>query len=48
MQTKRDQLQAHNFVVSRLRSALLQGDADALETPTRRFSVAAFAFPLVD
>jgi type VII secretion protein EccB len=47
MQTKRDQLQAHNFVVSRLRSALLHGDADALETPTRRFSVAAFAGVLV-
>ncbi|MEU7821675.1 type VII secretion protein EccB [Catellatospora sp. NPDC049133] len=43
MQTKRDQLQAHNFVVGRLRSALLTGEPDALETPTRRFSVAAFA-----
>ncbi|GHJ46938.1 type VII secretion protein EccB [Catellatospora sp. TT07R-123] len=47
MQTKRDQLQAHNFVVGRMRSALLHGDADALETPTRRFSVAAFAGALV-
>ncbi|RZU53462.1 type VII secretion protein EccB [Krasilnikovia cinnamomea] len=47
MQTKRDQLQAHNFVVGRLRSALLHGDADALETPTRRFSVAAFAGAIV-
>ncbi|MFI7608300.1 type VII secretion protein EccB [Micromonospora sp. NPDC049366] len=43
MQTKRDQLQAHNFVVGRLRSALLTGEPDALETPTRRMSVAAFA-----
>lgn len=43
MQTKRDQLQAHNFVVGRLRSALLTGEPDALETPTRRGSVAAFA-----
>ncbi|GAB4060703.1 type VII secretion protein EccB [Catellatospora paridis] len=43
MQTKRDQLQAHNFVVGRLRSALLTGEPDALETPTRRFSVGAFA-----
>jgi type VII secretion protein EccB len=47
MQTKRDQLQAHNFVVGRLRSALLRGDADALETPTRRFSVAAFAGAMI-
>lgn len=47
MQTKRDQVQAHNFVVGRLRSALLQGDADAMETPTRRFSVAAFAGVIV-
>jgi type VII secretion protein EccB len=47
MQSKRDQLQAHNFVVGRLRSALLRGDADAVETPTRRFSVAAFAGGLI-
>lgn len=47
MQTKRDQLQAHNFVVGRLRSALLRGDADAPETPTRRFSAATFAGILV-
>lgn len=43
MQTKRDQLQAHNFVVGRLRSALLRHDPDAEETPTRRFTVAAAA-----
>ena len=47
MQTKRDQLQAHNFVVGRLKSALLRGDADALETPTRRLSGAMFAGILV-
>jgi type VII secretion protein EccB len=43
MQTKRDQVQAHNFVVGRLKSALLRGDADAPDTPTRRFSAAGFA-----
>jgi type VII secretion protein EccB len=42
-QTQKDQLQAHSFLVSRLRSALLSHDPDALETPTRRFSVGAFA-----
>jgi type VII secretion protein EccB len=42
MQTKRDQVQAHNFVAGRLRSALLSGDADAIATPTRRFSLAMF------
>jgi type VII secretion protein EccB len=47
VQTKRDQLQAHNFVAGRLKAALLRGDADALETPTRRFSAAAFAGVLV-
>src|SRR5215475_483997 len=47
MQSKKDQLQAHNFVVGRLRSALLRGDADAIETPTRRFSAAGFAGLLV-
>ncbi|MBO4207311.1 type VII secretion protein EccB [Micromonospora echinofusca] len=47
MQSKRDQLQAHNFVVGRLRSALLRGDADAPETPTRRFSASTFAGILV-
>jgi type VII secretion protein EccB len=40
-------LQAHNFVVGRLRSALLGADADARETPTRRFSVAAFGGTLL-
>lgn len=47
MQSKRDQLQAHNFMVGRLRSALLRADADAPQTPTRRFSVSAFAGILV-
>jgi type VII secretion protein EccB len=39
MQTRRDQLLAHNFSVRRLRSAVLSGDADALQTPTRRSTI---------
>ncbi|MEU0949405.1 type VII secretion protein EccB [Streptomyces canus] len=36
MQNRRDQVQAHQFVVSRLTSGLLRADPDAPETPTRR------------
>ncbi|HEY5834690.1 type VII secretion protein EccB [Streptomyces sp.] len=36
MQTRRDQVQAHQFVVSRLTTGLLRADPDAPETPTRR------------
>ncbi|WP_239340974.1 type VII secretion protein EccB [Frankia sp. CiP3] len=39
MQTKRDQLQAHQFVVGRVVSALVRAEPDAPTTPTRRFSV---------
>ncbi|MCW2542379.1 MAG: eccB [Frankiales bacterium] len=39
MQTKRDQLLAYNFAASRLRSAVMLGDADAPHTPTRRFTI---------
>ncbi|MFE6894451.1 type VII secretion protein EccB [Streptomyces sp. NPDC057694] len=36
MQNRRDQVQAHRFVVSRLTSGLLRADPDAPEPPTRR------------
>lgn len=36
MQTRRDQVQAHQFVVSRLTTGLLRADPDDPETPTRR------------
>lgn len=42
MQTKRDQLQAHVFVVTRLVSALLRADPDQLERPMRRTATGGF------
>ncbi|MGW3284596.1 type VII secretion protein EccB [Streptomyces sp. NPDC001002] len=36
MQTRRDQVQAHRFVVSRLTTGLMRTDPDALESPNRR------------
>ncbi|WP_239377497.1 type VII secretion protein EccB [Frankia sp. Cj5] len=39
MQTKRDQLQAYQFVVGRVVSALVRAEPDAPTTPTRRFSI---------
>ncbi|GAA2339945.1 type VII secretion protein EccB [Streptomyces kunmingensis] len=36
MQTRRDQVQAHQFVVSRLTTGLQRGNPDEPETPTRR------------
>jgi len=47
MQSKRDQLQAHTFVSSRLRSALLRGDAELPHTPTRRASTGLFAGSMI-
>ncbi|MER7000848.1 type VII secretion protein EccB [Streptomyces sp. NPDC000410] len=41
MQTRRDQLQAHLTVVSRMNAAMLAGEPDALETPLRRFRASA-------
>lgn len=38
MQSKRDQVQAHLFVMSRLGTSLLRGEADAPDTPTGRTS----------
>src|SRR5829696_2366593 len=39
MQNRRDQVQAHAFVVGRLVSALLRAEPDLLFSPTRRFVV---------
>lgn len=42
MQSRRDQVQAHNFMLSRLTTSMLAADPDALETPmgrTKRGSV---------
>ncbi|MFI8828922.1 type VII secretion protein EccB [Streptomyces sp. NPDC053431] len=36
MQSRRDQVQAHLFVMSRLGAGMLRGEPDALELPTRR------------
>ncbi|MFE8950250.1 type VII secretion protein EccB [Streptomyces sp. NPDC007856] len=36
MQSRRDQVQAHQFLVSRLTSGLLRSDPDVAESPTRR------------
>ena len=42
MQTRRDQVQAHTFVVGRLVSAMLRAEPDAQVTPLRRFTVGVF------
>ena len=39
MQNRRDQIQAHSFVVGRLVSALLRAEPDAQTTPLRRFTM---------
>ncbi|GAA1074828.1 type VII secretion protein EccB [Nocardiopsis composta] len=36
MKTRRDQVQAHGFMVGRLSTAMLEADPDALEAPMRR------------
>lgn len=36
MQNRKDQVQAHQFVVARLTAGLLRADPDAPETPLRR------------
>lgn len=43
MQTKRDQVQAHLFVVGRLVSALVRSEPDAPQTPMRRSVTGLFA-----
>ncbi|WP_238009820.1 type VII secretion protein EccB [Dactylosporangium sp. AC04546] len=39
MQTRRDQVQAHSFVMSRLVSAMLRAEPDSPHTPNRRFVI---------
>ncbi|MFJ1561494.1 type VII secretion protein EccB [Streptomyces mirabilis] len=47
MQSKKDQLQAHLFVLGRVVSALTRGEPDAPETPMRRFTSAALGGILI-
>jgi len=47
MQNRRDQLQAHLFVVGRLVSGLVRGEPDAPETPMRRSTTSTFAGVMV-
>ncbi|MFE2473685.1 type VII secretion protein EccB [Streptomyces mirabilis] len=47
MQSKKDQLQAHLFVLGRVVSALTRGEPDAAETPMRRFTSAALGGILI-
>ncbi|MGW4757718.1 type VII secretion protein EccB [Streptomyces chartreusis] len=47
MQSKKDQLQAHLFVLGRVVSALTRGEPDAAETPMRRFTAAALGGILI-
>ena len=42
MQNRRDQLQAHRFVVGRMASATLRAEPDAPQSPLRRFLVGTF------
>ncbi|MFF3371496.1 type VII secretion protein EccB [Streptomyces sp. NPDC002680] len=43
MQTRRDQVQAHLFTLSRITAGLTRGEPDAPETPMRRFSLGTMA-----
>jgi type VII secretion protein EccB len=43
MRARRDQVQAHAYVVSRLTAALVQGEPDAPESPLRRTGLGSFA-----
>jgi type VII secretion protein EccB len=47
MQSKRDQVHAHRFVMSRLSSAVLQGEPDAPSSPMRRFTIGTFAGAMI-
>ncbi|MGW2561405.1 type VII secretion protein EccB [Streptomyces sp. NPDC001514] len=47
MQTRRDQVQAHLFTLSRVQSGLLRGEPDAPETPMRRFSLGTMAGAMI-
>lgn len=47
MQTRKDLYQAHRLTMQRVSLALLRGDPDLSESPTRRLTVSAFAGALV-
>jgi type VII secretion protein EccB len=47
MRSRRDQVQAHAYVVSRLTSALVHGEPDAPESPLRRTGLGSFGGLLV-
>jgi type VII secretion protein EccB len=47
MQSKRDQVQAHRFLMNRLSAAILQGEPDAPSTPMRRFSLGTFGGAMI-
>jgi type VII secretion protein EccB len=47
MQSKRDQVQAHRFLMNRLSAAILQGEPDAPSTPMRRFSMGTFGGAMI-
>src|SRR5260370_7961549 len=42
MRSRRDQVQAHAYVVARLTSALVHGEPDAPESPLRRTGLGSF------
>lgn len=47
MSSRRDQVQAHTYVVGRLASALVHGEPDAPESPMRRTGLGSFAGLLI-
>lgn len=47
MSSKRDQVQAHTYVVGRLASALVHGEPDAPESPMRRTGLGSFGGLLI-
>ena len=47
MRSRRDQVQAHAYVVSRLTSALVHGEPDAPESPLRRTGLGSFGGLLI-
>jgi type VII secretion protein EccB len=42
MRSRRDQVQAHTYIVGRLTSALVHGEPDAMESPLRRTGLGSF------
>lgn len=47
MPTRREQLQAHRFVTRRIVSAMLSGDPESTDRPTRRLGLAVFTSAMV-